>query len=259
MKVLIVGLPRSGTTYVQQLFRYYMKVDRHNLINEPFRSNVGTAYPVTTKKTPEEWLQSVEHVKQNGVIVKDHVHHYEMFEKETGQPFPYEIYDDFYKIKLLRSNFKSGVMSLVVSRKWGKYNDFKGDTILNEKLHIDRELLQTALNYGLVSRLSSMVAVDITPSRPINAKLNTSKLKAAIPSGWDKGQFEFEYKDIVPPRLQKISSRNNWFENSNLIQKSEMLTLPQTALNWKAYILFAILITLFGFAMLVYMGRKSNV
>ena len=104
-----------------------------------------------------------------------------------------------------------------------------------------------------------MVAVDITPSRPINAKLNTSKLKAAIPSGWDKGQFEFEYKDIVPPRLQKISSRNNWFENSNLIQKSEMLTLPQTALNWKAYILIAILITLFGFAMLVYMGRKSNV
>jgi len=129
----------------------------------------------------------------------------------------------------------------------------------NQKAHIDRELLQTALNYGLVSRLSSMVAVDITPSRPINAKLNTSKLKAVIPSGWDKGQFEFEYKDIVPPRLQKISSRNNWFENSNLIQKSEMLTLPQTALNWKAYILFAILITLFGFAMLVYMARKSNV
>ncbi|MDB4046314.1 marine proteobacterial sortase target protein [Amylibacter sp.] len=129
----------------------------------------------------------------------------------------------------------------------------------NRKAHIDSELLQTALNYGLVSRLSSMVAVDITPSRPLGVEIGTSKLKAAIPSGWDAEQFEYNYKEIVPPRLQQISSRNEWFDNGDLIQKSEMYSLPQTSLNWKASVILAFFITLLGIAVLFSFGRKTNV
>ena len=129
----------------------------------------------------------------------------------------------------------------------------------NQKAHIDSELLQTALNYGLVSRLSSMVAVDITPSRPLGVEMGTAKLKAAIPSGWDAKQFEYNYKEIVPPRLQKISSRNEWFDNKDLIQKSEMYSLPQTSLNWKTSMVLAFLLTLMGVAVLLIFGRKSNV
>ena len=129
----------------------------------------------------------------------------------------------------------------------------------NQKAHIDSELLQTALNYGLVSRLSSMVAVDITPSRPLGVEIGTAKLKAAIPSGWDAEQFEYNYKEIVPPRLQKISSRNEWFDDKDLIQKSEMYSLPQTSLNWKTSMVLAFLLTLMGVAVLLIFGRKSNV
>ena len=129
----------------------------------------------------------------------------------------------------------------------------------NQKAHIDSELLQTALNYGLVSRLSSMVAVDITPSRPLGVEIGTAKLKAAIPSGWDAKQFEYNYKEIVPPRLQQISSRNEWFDNGDLIQKSEMYSLPQTSLNWKTSMVLAFLLTLMGVAVLFGFGRKTNV
>ena len=129
----------------------------------------------------------------------------------------------------------------------------------NRKAHIDSELLQTALNYGLVSRLSSMVAVDITPSRPLDVEIGTTKLKAAIPNGWDAKQFEYKYKEIVPPRLQQISSRNEWFDNGDLIQKSEMYSLPQTALNWKASVILAFISTLLGIAVLFVFGRKANV
>ena len=129
----------------------------------------------------------------------------------------------------------------------------------NRKAHIDSELLQTALNYGLVSRLSSMVAVDITPSRPLDVEIGTTKLKAAIPNGWDAKQFEYKYKEIVPPRLQQISSRNEWFENEDLIQKSEMYSLPQTALNWKASVILAFISTLLGIAVLFVFGRRANV
>ena len=128
----------------------------------------------------------------------------------------------------------------------------------NRKAHIDSELLQTALNYGLVSRLSSMVAVDITPSRPLDVEIGTAKLKAAIPSGWDAEQFEYNYKEIVPPRLQQISSRNEWFDNEDLIQKSEMYSLPQTSLNWKASVISAFFTMLLGIAVLFVFGRKSN-
>lgn len=185
MKVLIVGLPRSGTTYVQQLLRHYMKVPRSNILIEPFRSSIGTEFPVITKKTPEEWLQSIEDVKQNGIIVKDHVHHYEMFEKETGQPFPYEIYDKFYKIKLLRSNFKSGVMSLVVSRKWGKYNDFKGDTILSEQLYISQDLLTDAYN----SQIKNYKKMEVFDKMQFDETIDYDDLTGN--PGKDKEKFDF--------------------------------------------------------------------
>jgi len=129
----------------------------------------------------------------------------------------------------------------------------------SQKAQIDSELLQTALNYGLVSRLSSMVAVDITPSRPDGINIETLKLKIAIPNGWDAKQFEYNYKEIVPQRLQKLSSNNEWLISANLIQKSEMYSLPQTALNWRSSILFALLSTLLGATILITIGRKNNV
>ena len=129
----------------------------------------------------------------------------------------------------------------------------------NQKAHMDRKLLQTALNYGLVSRLSSMVAVDITPSRPIGVDLGTTKLKAAIPDGWDPKQFDYNYNEIVPQKLQQISSRNDWFNAANLMQKTEMQSLPQTSLNWKVSILFSLLFVLLGLITLSIWGRKNNV
>ena len=129
----------------------------------------------------------------------------------------------------------------------------------SQKAHIDSELLQTALNYGLVSRLTSMVAVDITPSRPQGINFDTSKLKVAIPNGWDATQFEYNYKEIIPQRLQKMSSNNELLITANLIQKSEMYALPQTALNWKSSILFALLSTLLGAIIFITIGRKNYV
>ena len=85
------------------------------------------------------------------------------------------------------------------------------------------------------------------------------KLKIAIPNGWDAKQFEYNYKEIVPQRLQKLSSNNEWLISANLIQKSEMYSLPQTALNWRSSILFALLSTLLGATILITIGRKNNV
>lgn len=50
---------------------------------------------------------------------------------------------------------------------------------------IDGEILQTALAHTLVSRLTSLVAVDVTPSRPDGASLETQDMPLNLPAGWD--------------------------------------------------------------------------
>jgi len=50
---------------------------------------------------------------------------------------------------------------------------------------IDAEILKTALEYHLVSRLTSLVAVDVTPSRDMSKPLKTLNVPTQLPEGWD--------------------------------------------------------------------------
>ena len=55
--------------------------------------------------------------------------------------------------------------------------------------NIDTQILQTALDHHIVSRLTSLVAVDITPSRPLSDALNTAQVPTLLPKGWNFGQI----------------------------------------------------------------------
>ncbi len=50
---------------------------------------------------------------------------------------------------------------------------------------IDAKILKTALDHHLVSRLTSLVAVDVTPSRDMSDPLQTLKVPTQLPAGWD--------------------------------------------------------------------------
>ena len=54
---------------------------------------------------------------------------------------------------------------------------------------IDAEILKTALDYHLVSRLTSLVAVDVTPSRNILDPLTSLAVPTQLPDGWDFGKL----------------------------------------------------------------------
>jgi Ca-activated chloride channel homolog len=49
----------------------------------------------------------------------------------------------------------------------------------------DKRILRLALEHHLVSRLTSLVAVDATPSRPEGARLSRAELPLNLPAGWD--------------------------------------------------------------------------
>lgn len=49
----------------------------------------------------------------------------------------------------------------------------------------DAEITRVALEHHLVSRRTSLVAVDVTPSRPDGAKLTSKDMPVNLPDGWD--------------------------------------------------------------------------
>lgn len=105
---------------------------------------------------------------------------------------------------------------------------------------IDSEILQTALDHHIVSRLTSLVAVDITPSRPIDDALNTARVPTMLPEGWDfaalAAQSAPKDSHIAPQKgLNPLSTR------------PPSLPLPNTASPHQILGLLGILLLLFSF------------
>jgi Ca-activated chloride channel family protein len=53
-----------------------------------------------------------------------------------------------------------------------------------DKDEVRRNVIATALQHQLVSRYTSLVAVDVTPSRPENENMNSKMAKTNLPKGW---------------------------------------------------------------------------
>jgi len=64
----------------------------------------------------------------------------------------------------------------------------------------DRRVLKLALDHHLVSRLTSLVAVDTTPSRPDGARLSRAELPLNLPAGWDFDKVFGERPLLPAPR-----------------------------------------------------------
>jgi Ca-activated chloride channel family protein len=72
----------------------------------------------------------------------------------------------------------------------------------------DQRILALALEHHLVSRLTSLVAVDATPSRPEGARLARAELPLNLPAGWDFDKvFGSERKGGNTPATQALERR----------------------------------------------------
>ncbi|HHI88841.1 MAG TPA: hypothetical protein ENK01_02715 [Hellea balneolensis] len=116
---------------------------------------------------------------------------------------------------------------------------------------IDAQILKTALKHHLVSRLTSLVAVDIEPSRPLEARLDTRKVPTMLPEGWDFAKLVYtpdrhaENRASVPAPIQTAA---------------RPLTLPATASPHVWLLLQGALLFLLGLAGLhLGQGGRSKV
>jgi Ca-activated chloride channel family protein len=54
-----------------------------------------------------------------------------------------------------------------------------------ENMGIRQTIVDLAMKHHLVSRYTSLIAIDITPARPADKDLETHAMKTNLPEGWD--------------------------------------------------------------------------
>lgn len=70
----------------------------------------------------------------------------------------------------------------------------------------DRKIEEIALAHTLVSRLTSLVAVDVTPSRPGDAPLGSARVPLNLPAGWEFDKVFGDAEAMPAPTLQRDAS-----------------------------------------------------
>ncbi len=126
---------------------------------------------------------------------------------------------------------------------------------------VDRNIELVALNHHLVSRLTSLVAVDVTPSRPGNENLDSKKLPHNLPAGWefDKVMEDEAAAPMIKASYKKSASRARGLmapaptaKMARLVAaNTKRVNLPQTATPAERNIIAGLLILLFTLMLLL--------
>lgn len=95
---------------------------------------------------------------------------------------------------------------------------------------LDRQIETVALTHHLVSRLTSLVAVDATPSRPAGENLTETDVPLNLPAGWDFGKVFGEKPDTTgPDATGEVDEREASAENQTklaMLTADRMLAAP---------------------------------
>jgi Ca-activated chloride channel homolog len=124
----------------------------------------------------------------------------------------------------------------------------------------DKAILALALEHQLVTRLTSLVAVDKTPSRPEGETLKLTELPINLPAGWDFSKiFGERPKSLSPPaerRAEDSDARVQLAATKRTLpvvtSAPATITLPKTATDAElkmiiGSILLALSLVLFAF------------
>jgi Ca-activated chloride channel homolog len=136
----------------------------------------------------------------------------------------------------------------------------------------DSAILRLALDHQLVTRLTSLVAVDKTPSRPDGAPLKLTELPLNLPAGWEFAKVFGEQPRLLPspatPQLQPGERRAD--ADAARIQVAEAkralpvlapapttVTLPKTATDAELKMIAGSILLVLSLILLVFNRRQA--
>ena len=123
---------------------------------------------------------------------------------------------------------------------------------------LDASILDIALTHSLISRLTSLVAVDITPARPEGSELIARNVPLNFPDGWDfEKVFGDDIKPASMPAPAKPQQENLIPSRSAISDRTRDVALPRTATTSDLKLLLGGLMLMLAFLILA--GRRKLV
>ena len=123
----------------------------------------------------------------------------------------------------------------------------------------DKTILALALEHQLVTRLTSLVAVDKTPSRPDGEQLKLAELPINLPAGWD---FEKVFGERVTPPSQRRTGDADLLPIATKRSLTPVpaapntVTLPKTATDAELKMIAGSILLALGLVFLVFNRRR---
>ncbi|WP_342151023.1 marine proteobacterial sortase target protein [Methylorubrum sp. SB2] len=107
----------------------------------------------------------------------------------------------------------------------------------------DAAILRLALDHGLTTRLTSLVAIDATPRRPEGVRLVSTDLPLNLPAGWDFEALFGGAGEAAPPRQRRAGLPPARYA------AAPSVPLPQTATDFELRALAGLVLLALGLLM----------
>ena len=126
----------------------------------------------------------------------------------------------------------------------------------------DKTILSLALEHHLVTRLTSLVAVDTTPSRPEGEPLKLADLPLNLPAGWDFAKvFGEQPKPLAPPSERRADASDGRVQlalrkHPPVVAPASPIVLPKTATDAELKLIGGAALLLLALVMLVIPRRR---
>ena len=121
-------------------------------------------------------------------------------------------------------------------------------------------VLQTALTHGLVSRRTSLVAVDVEVSRPEGVQLASVEVPLNLPAGWDPALFfdeQDQQRQRETPGVRDASLDTQRDDVQGAAARAlQFAPVPRGSLNWENGLLRGLLLMFLGSLTLIIARRR---
>ena len=129
----------------------------------------------------------------------------------------------------------------------------------------DKTILALALEHQLVTRLTSLVAVDKTPSRPEGEPLKVSELPINLPAGWEFAKVFGERPRLpVTPTERRAEAGEAKVQLAELKRPVPAVTaapntvqLPKTATDAELRMILGVILIIFSLMLFAFYRRQA--
>lgn len=121
----------------------------------------------------------------------------------------------------------------------------------------DKTILKLALDHQIVTRLTSLVAVDKTPSRPEGERLKLSELPINLPAGWDFAKLFGERPQLTPTQLrERRADAGQPAARRPAPVTPDAIRLPKTATSAELKMIAGLIMIVLGLVLFVFNRRQ---